>query len=333
MTCNNCYNPSCDSTCGCSQQVKGSCVFYQGANLTCLDVIKGDDYDSILASLNTLICDLVAPTGIQTTLTGCSSITVTQTSSTNYNVCLSTATQTQINNNTSNIATLSACVNSGVLDLVSNDGSVNISVDTPSTGCGVILDLSVPTPSGTPIVDGIIYSNSTKVEANTGVGTDVVLKDSSTSIGDYYSLNGLEVGDEIRWRANGQIDSDGNTVDILKYDFRNGASSGGIINGATFTGFSTGGNETSWQMEGTATVLDNTALNAELLVSIKLFRNGLANSNVSDTVRDLYIFNQTITGVDLTQLRIAIKYNRSIPNIFGPTNFARQLVVEIRKMI
>ena len=333
MTCNNCYNPSCDSTCGCPQQVKGSCVFYQGANLTCLDVTKGDDYDSILASLNTIVCNLVAPTGIQTTLTGCDSITVTPTSSTNYNVCLSTTTQTQINSNTSSIATLSACVNSGVLDLVSNDGSVNISVDTPSTGCGVILDLSVPTPSGTPIVDGIIYSNSTKVEANTGVGTDVVLKDSSTSIGDYYLSNGLEVGDEIRWRANGQIDSDGNTVDILKYDFRNGASSGGIITGATFTGFSTGGNETSWQMEGTATILDNTALNAELLVSVKLFRNGLANSNVSDTVRDLYIFNQTITGVDLTQLRIAIKYTRNIPNIFGPTNFARQLVVEIRKMI
>ena len=330
MTCNNCYNPSCDSTCGCPQQVKGSCVFYQGANLTCLNVTKGDDYDSILASLNTLICDLVAPTGIQTTLTGCSSITVTQTSSTNYNVCLSTATQTQINNNTSNIATLSACAANTVKDIT----STTLTITTASTNtCGRTLNIEVPTPSGTPIVDGIIYSNSTKVEANTGVGTDVVLKDSSTSIGDYYSLNGLEVGDEIRWRANGQIDSDGNTVDILKYDFRNGASSGGIINGATFTGFSTGGNETSWQMEGTATVLDNTALNAELLVSIKLFRNGLANSNVSDTVRDLYIFNQTITGVDLTQLRIAIKYTRNIPNIFGPTNFARQLVVEIRKMI
>ena len=330
MTCNNCYNPSCDSTCGCPQQVKGSCVFYQGANLTCLDVTKGDDYDSILASLNTLICDLVAPTGIQTTLTGCGSITVTPTSSTNYNVCLSTATQTQINNNTSNIATLSACAANTVKDIT----STTLTITTASTNtCGRTLNIEVPTPSGTPIVDGIIYSNSTKVEANTGVGTDVVLKDSSTSIGSYYLSNGLEVGDEIRWRANGQIDSDGNTVDILKYDFRNGASSGGIINGATFTGFSTGGNETSWQMEGTATILDNTALNAELLVSVKLFRNGLANSNVSDTVRDLYIFNQTITGVDLTQLRIAIKYNRSIPNIFGPTNFARQLVVEIRKMI
>jgi hypothetical protein len=330
MTCNNCYNPSCDSTCGCPQQVKGSCVFYQGANLTCLDVTKGDDYDSILASLNTIVCNLVAPTGIQTTLTGCDSITVTPTSSTNYNVCLSTATQTQINSNTSSIATLSACAANTVKAIT----STTLTITTASTNtCGRTLNIEVPVPSGTPIVDGIIYSDSTKVEANTGVGTDVVLKDSSTSIGDYYSLNGLEVGDEIRWRANGQIDSNGNTVDILKYDFRNGLSPVGIITGATFTGFSTGGNETSWQMEGTATVLDNTALNAELLVSVKLFRNGLANSNVSDTVRDLYIFNQTITGVDLTQLVIAIKYTRNIPNIFGPTNFARQLVVEIRKMI
>lgn len=330
MSCNNCYNPSCDSTCGCPQQVKGSCVFYQGANLTCLDVTKGDDYDSILASLNTLICDLVAPTGIQTTLTGCDSITVTPTSSTNYNVCLSTATQTQINSNTSSIATLSACAANTVKAITSS----SLIITTASTNtCGRTLNIEVPVPSGTPIVDGIIYSDSTKVEANTGVGTDVVLKDSGNSIGSYYLSNGLEVGDEIRWRANGQIDSDGNTVDILKYDFRNGLSPVGIITGATFTGFSTGGNETSWQMEGTATVLDNTALNAELLVSVKLFRNGLANSNVSDTVRDLYIFNQTITGVDLTQLRIAIKYTRNIPNIFGPTNFARQLVVEIRKMI
>jgi hypothetical protein len=330
MTCNNCYNPSCDSTCGCPQQVKGSCVFYQGANLTCLDVTKGDDYDSILASLNTIVCNLVAPTGIQTTLTGCDSITVTPTSSTNYNVCLSTATQTQINSNTSSIATLSACAANTVKAITSS----SLIITTASTNtCGRTLNIEVPVPSGTPIVDGIIYSDSTKEEANRGVGTDVVLKNSGNSIGSYYLSNGLEVGDEIRWRANGQIDSDGNTVDILKYDFRNGLSPVGIITGATFTGFSTGGNETSWQMEGTATVLDNTALNAELLVSVKLFRNGLANSNVSDTVRDLYIFNQTITGVDLTQLIIAIKYTRNIPNIFGPTNFARQLVVEIRKMI
>ena len=337
MTCNNCYNPSCDSTCGCPQQVKGSCVFYQGANLTCLDVTKGDDYDSILASLNTLICNLVAPSGNTTVVTSsCANNGIVLTSSTvgsttTYNVCLNPTLVTNINQNTANIATLSACASGLVSNITTSTPGLTITPGS-STACGRSFAINY-TPTAVSVVDGIIYSNSTKVEANTGVGTDVVLKDSSTSIGSYYLSNGLEVGDEIRWRANGQIDSDGNTVDILKYDFRNGASSGGIINGATFTGFSTGGRETSWQMEGTATVLDNTALNAELLVSVKLFRNGLANSNVSDTLKDLYIFNQTITGVDLTQLRIAIKYTRNIPNIFGPTNFARQLVVEIRKMI
>ena len=209
MTCNNCYNPSCDSTCGCPQQVKGSCVFYQGANLDCINVTKGDDYDSILASLNTIVCNLVAPTGIQTTLTGCGSITVTPTSSTNYNVCLSTATQTQINSNTSSIAFLSNCINTGVFNVVSTDGSVSIDI-TPSTGCGKTLDLSVPVPSGLPIVDGIIYSDSTKVEANAVVGGDQVLKSSGNnsnidSIGYYQQTYGLNVGDEIRWRANGQL--------------------------------------------------------------------------------------------------------------------------------
>ena len=150
MSCNNCYNSSCDSTCGCPQQVKGTCVFYQGVNLDCLDVTKGDTYDSILANLNTLICNLNSPSGIATVVTSVcpsGSITVTNPSANVYNVCLSTATQTQINNNTTNIATLSACVDAGVLDLISNDGSVTITVDTPSSGCGRILDLSVPAPT------------------------------------------------------------------------------------------------------------------------------------------------------------------------------------------
>lgn len=334
MSCNNCNNSSCDSTCGCPQQVKGSCVFYQGANLTCLDVTKGDDYDSILANLNTLICDIVVPSGIQTTVSGCSSITVTKPPNTNnYTICLSTATQTQITSNTANIASLSNCVNQGVLNVVSNDGSVNITVDTPSTGCGKILNLSVPPPSGLPAVDGIIYSNSTKVGANTGEGTanDLILKSSGNSIGNYYFANGLNVGDEIRWRANGQIHSQGDIVDSVKYDFRNGSFS--IINGAEFTSFSTGNVKSSWQMEGTATILDNTPLNAELLVSVKLFRTADENSTVADTNRDLYIFNQTISGVDLSNLILTIKYNRNVANSLASTNFARQLVVEIRKLI
>ena len=335
MTCNNCYNPSCDSTCGCPQQVKGSCVFYQGANLTCLDVTKGDDYDSILASLNTLICDLVAPTGIQTTLTGCSSITVTQTSSTNYNVCLSTATQTQINNNTSNIATLSNCVNLGLYDIVSTDNSVNITVATPSTGCGVILDLSVPVPSGLPIVDGIIYSNTVKEGTIAGTGGDEVLTESPAtgpdSIGNYYTSYGLEVGDEIRWRANGQIQASATNADKVKFDLFDGVT--GILNGNIFGSFSTDSVTSSWEMEATAIVTDNTPGASEVLIDAKFFQHSKPNGIVNNGRGESYLFNQTISNIDLSTLQVRIKYQREAAGVSALDNFARQLVVEIRKKL
>ena len=334
MTCNNCYNPSCDSTCGCPQQVKGSCVFYQGANLTCLDVTKGDDYDSILASLNTLICDLVAPTGIQTTLTGCGSITVTPTSSTNYNVCLSTATQTQINSNTSSIAFLSNCINTGVFNVVSTDGSVSIDI-TPSTGCGVILDLSVPVPSGTPIVDGIIYSNTVKEGTIAGTGGDEVLTESPAtgpdSIGNYYTSYGLEVGDEIRWRANGQIQASATNADKVKFDLFDGVT--GILNGNVFGSFTTDSVKSSWEMEATAIVTNNTPGASEVLIDAKFFQHSKPNGIVSNGRGESYLFNQTISNIDLSTLQVRIKYQREAAGVSALDNFARQLVVEIRKKL
>ena len=333
MTCNNCYNPSCDSTCGCPQQVKGSCVFYQGANLTCLNVTKGDDYDSILASLNTLICDLVAPTGIQTTLTGCGSITVTPTSSTNYNVCLSTATQTQINSNTSSIATLSACAANTVKDITSS----SLIITTASTNtCGKTLNIEVPTPSGTPIVDGIIYSNTVKEGTIAGTGVDEVLTESpatgSDSIGNYYTSYGLEVGDEIRWRANGQIQASATNADKVKFDLFDGVT--GILNGNTFGSFSTDSVTSSWEMEATAIVTDNTPGASEVLIDVKFFPHSKPNGIVTNNGRgNLYLFNQTISNIDLSTLQVRIKYQREAAGVSASDNFARQLVVEIRKKL
>jgi hypothetical protein len=343
MTCNNCYNPSCDSTCGCPQQVKGSCVFYQGANLTCLDVTKGDDYDSILASLNTLICDLVAPSGNTTIVTsnacsGGNNILVTSStvgSTTTYNVCLNQNVLDDIEANTIDIATLSACVNSGVLDLVSNDGSVSINVDTPSTGCGVILDLSVPVPSGLPVVDGIIYSNTVKEGTIAGTGGDEVLTESPAtgpdSIGNYYTSYGLEVGDEIRWRANGQIQASATNADKVKFDLFDGVT--GILNGNIFGSFSTDSVTSSWEMEATAIVTDNTPGASEVLIDAKFFQHSKPNGIVNNGRGESYLFNQTISNIDLSSLQVRIKYLRQAAGVSASDNFARQLVVEIRKKL
>src|SRR5690554_4240172 len=64
MSCNKCHKPSCNNTCtGCLQQVKGTCVFYQGATLTCLGITKGDTFDKSLKKINDLLCTLPTPTG------------------------------------------------------------------------------------------------------------------------------------------------------------------------------------------------------------------------------------------------------------------------------
>jgi hypothetical protein len=338
MSCN-CTTPctsTCPSYCGCTVQVPGTCVFYQGSNLTCIDATKGDTYDSILANIDSIICNLQPPSGNTTVVTGCSSITVTPTvvgSTTTYNVCLSSATHTQINNNTSNIATLSACVDSGVLDLVSTDGSVNISVDTPSTGCGRILDLSVPAPAAPPIIDGIIYSNSTTAPANGVPGSDQVLKTSGTTISTYYAANGLNVGDEIRWKSNGQIIGNGDNADYVKFDLFDGVS--GILGGNTFGNcFNTSSSSlSSWELEAIATIVNNTPGASQVLVTAKLFINSAQNGTVSNSTRNLYVVNQSILGIDLSSLEIRTKYYRNVSAALSGSNFAKQLVVEIRKSI
>jgi len=331
MSCN-CTTPctsTCPSYCGCTVQVPGTCVFYQGSNLTCIDATKGDTYDSILANINTIVCNLVAPTGIQTTLTGCSSITVTQTSSTNYNVCLSTATQTQINNNTSNIATLSACASGLVSNITTSTPGLTITPGS-TTICGRPFTIDyTPTPVDT--VDGIIYSDTTKNGTLAGTGSDEVLKDSSTSIGNYYTSYGLEVGDEIRWRANGQIQASATNADKVKFDLFDGVT--GILNGNIFGSFSIDSVTSSWEMEGTAIIIDNTVGAAQVLIDVKLFKYQLPNGNVGNTTRDLYVFNQTISNIDLSTLKIRIKYYREAAGVSPVDNFARQLVVEIRKKL
>lgn len=342
MSCN-CTTPctsTCPSYCGCTVQVPGTCVFYQGSNLTCIDATKGDTYDSILATINSLICNLTPPSGNTTVVTGCSSITVTPSTAsgvTTYNVCLSSATQTQITNNTANIATLSACVDSGVLDLVSTDGSVTITVDTPSTGCGRILDLSVPAPSSSVPLDGIIYNNSSFDLADGGIGVDQVLKTSGTAIGTYYTNNGLNVGDEIRWRSNGQIAaglSPGNqpVTDGLKIDLFDTPT--GILEENIFGGFSTGTNAlNSWQIEATATVISNAPGASILFVTIKLFKTSLGNQIVGNSSTDVYVMNRQVFNVDLSTLEIRVKYYRLVPIALASSNYAAQHVVEIRKSI
>lgn len=322
MACNNCGNDPCTSTCSCLNQVPGKCVFYQGANLTCLDVKKGDDYDSILANLNTLVCDLVTPTGLQTTLTGCGSITVTQTTATNYNVCLSSSTQNQIDNNTTNISTLSACVESGVNDIVSD--TLDITDEALST-CGRTLRIEIPTPSGTPTYDGIITNYANKTTYTNTIGDKILISFNH----DYVTNNAITQGDEIRFSANGQILGDGTDVDNIRVELFD-ATGAIVLQSNTFKGFPKTTKQ-SWTLDATLTVGDVGA--GDGLYSLVLVASGKQNgtqygmNNISQM-----LVNSGISGIDYSNLTIRVIYEHNSTTA-DTDNFARRLMVEVRKMI
>lgn len=319
------------NNCGCTHQHPAECIIYKGENLECIHTTNGDTLDEVLVAINEVICTL-SPSGQSITeVEGVSGETTVSSSTvgniTTYTVGLDEDFVQQVEDNSTNISTLSACIATTVKSIVSN--TLNVSIDSTNS-CGRTIRIESSTPSSVPIVDGIIYSNSDKSEATGGTGVDKVLKTSSTSIGDYETTNGFEIGDEIRWRATGQIHGDAETADVLKFDLFDTPT--GILGGGTFYSFSPS-IKSSWVMNGTITVLDNTSGNSTLLINAILQRTQTENGIEGNSSRDIYLIDEEVSGVDLTTLVLRIKHERNVSSSLSATNFARQLVVEVRKYI
>lgn len=332
MSCNNCYNPSCDSTCGCPQQIKGTCVFYQGANLDCLDVTKGDDYDSILANLNTLICNLVAPSGNTTVVTsnacsGGNNILVTSStvgSTTTYNVCLNPTLVTQINNNTSNIATLSACASGLVSNITTSTPGLTITPGSPTT-CGRPFTIDY-TPTPVDPVDGIVESDTKKSTYTNNPG-NILLK--SSTFNNFTLNSSLAIGDEIRFRLTGQVAGDGSNVDDVIIQLFNGSTALSISD-KTVSGFMLTERQ-SWVAEGVITVTD--VVGGEGIYTLTFFSNSLANGGfASPNGNSKILVTEDINGIDYNNLLINVIYNHKSTTT-DTSNFARQLMIEVRKKI
>jgi len=199
--------------------------------LSCLDVTKGDDYDSILVKIDELICDIPTPSGLSTSIDSCNgNIVVTENAINDFTICLNPALVTQINSNTSNISTISACVENSVNDLVSD--TIVITEESVDVNCGRTLRIEIPTPSGIPSYDGIVYNNTDKVGTSGAVG-DKTLKSFNWN---YATDNLLSNSDEIRIRTTGQIYPDGSAVDEVKLQLFDSSSSS-ILWEDTFSGF------------------------------------------------------------------------------------------------
>ena len=329
MSCNNVDT----NDCGCSHTHDSKCIIYTGQNLSCISVVSGDDLTTVLENINDTICSLT-PSGVPTVvLQEGTNIDVTSTTVdgiTTYTITLDPSIKTTLDTNTNSIAAINACLAGGVRDIVSS--TLAITVDSPNNGCGEILRIESIAPSSVPLEAGIIYNDSTKVGATGGTGGDLTLKTSVSSISAYETNIGFQVGDEIRWRATGQIDGGVGDMDDVKFDLFDTPT--GLIpsSGVIFNGFGSS-TKASWLMNGTITILDNTPLNSTLLVSATLQRTQTENDVVSNANRDIYIINKEVTGVDLSTLILRIRYVRNVNASYSATNFARQLMVEVVKAI
>lgn len=194
MSCNNDINP-----CGCLHEHSSKCIFYYGDSLPCIDVVYGDDLETILTNINTAVCELT-PSGSTYSFSSCDTniavTSVTTGTNTAVEICLDSDLVTEITNNTTAISTINACLTNTIADILSDTITIT---EESSDSCGRTLRLEF-TPSGSIVYDGIIYNDLNKVGTSGAVG-DKVLKSFTT---DYTDYNFTE-GDEIRFKSNGRF--------------------------------------------------------------------------------------------------------------------------------
>lgn len=329
-SCHSCGSHSCHggctTSCSCITQTKGNCVFYQGSNLSCLGVTKGDNYDEILVNLNDLVCDLVPPSGIFTTLTTCNSGDISLTLTTpsgipNYRVCLNPNIRTQLDTNTSNINVLDKCIENGVLNIVSDD--IVVSVETTAE-CGRTLRLDLVSPSGLPTYDGIIYSDLTKSGTSGAVGATETLKYWDN---DYIASNSLTTGDEIRFTVAGQIDPTALGTDTVTIELYN-TFTASVIDSTSYSswlGFP--GKQSSFVFNGVISLASLTNGRYTLMLDT----NNADNSQFS-ICNNSSMKSYDVSTYNFSYLRIAVKFLTTSGATSG-NNYVHKLMVEVRKKI
>jgi len=180
---NNCPQPcECQDLCGCPQQIKGNCVFYQGLPLPCISATKGDPYDTILANINNAICNIAPPSGI--VYTGASGqITVTS------NVIgLDPAITTEISNIQNDISAIETCLGTTVKDITSS----SLTVTTGSvTSCGRTINIEyAASPVTNSQKSGVLLNIFNSPTVTTGYFQSLDLTSYSLKAGDIITFKG-----------------------------------------------------------------------------------------------------------------------------------------------
>lgn len=327
MSCNNCHPELDCNECSCLTTPSTDCVFYRGATLPCLNIVKGDVLTAILTKVDTAICNGLPSFNNTSSVTSCNSnIVVTPTTigaNTNYLVCLASSIPTNIATNTSNIATLNACINNTVKNIVSNTATVTVD---SSNSCGRTLRIEIPTPSPLVAYNGIIHNNTT-VSNTTNSAITQTLKSFNHN---YSANNNLQNEDEIRFVATGQTCGDTTTCDGVIIELFDTTSST-ILSSFTKRDL-TIDTKTSWLAEGTISVIN--VAGGLGLFDLKFFctkaSNGFRGLNLQSST---ILVSADVTNINYSSLAIRVRYIHTTGAFTSTYNFARKLTVEVLKKI
>ena len=313
------------SPCGCKYPSNTNCVTIKGVPTNCIGAFNGKDLSEGLNLIIDYVCDLDTPSGNIYVVDSCdSNITVeseTVGDTTTYTVCLDPDIPLDIATNTANIATLSNCVEDGVLNIVSDDITIT---EEASETCGRTLRLTY-TPSAETELDGIIY-NDTDTDGTNGGGTLQTLKSFNWN---YVSDSVIEIGDEIRIQTTGKTEAVASVVDTIILDLFDATSATqlaefSLANAVNTAGFS------SWRINSVITVVD--VDNGDAIWSAEFTSNFLEPGNTGMTNKNVIMIDKEVNLIDWSNLTIRVRYN-NISTAGATDNYAKKLMVEVRKNI
>lgn len=320
------------SSCGCTHTHSAECIYYKGTSYSCIPVTKGMDMEEVIGNIADYICNEIdPPSGNVYIVASCDgNITVNSEvdgNTTTYTVCLDGDIITNIENNTTNIATLTTCVANGVLDLTTDTPEYVTITEESSEDCGRILNISV-NPSGTPIYEGIIHNDTTAATLPNGLGGDQIVKSFTW---DYISNNNLSDKDEIHFDVRGKVKGNGFISDPIKisvYDV-NSSTEVFVVNPA-YTNLCTSG-LASYTIHGEITATD--VANGDALITISLLGN-LEDNGVNASARTSFAeICDDISGIDFSNLRIRVIQVNDTNYLASNDNYCRQLKVGVKKYI
>lgn len=330
MSCYRCHQNTCtcDQNCGCNPSVKGKCVFYRGATLTCLgeDITTGMNYDAILAILVDSICGGISnPSGHVYTVIGTSNeINVSNTTIgnvTTYQVSLSNTIKDEIADIQSDIASLQTCCDASIKEITTNT-PFNLLITDEGSGTW---NIDFQNPSGNYNYDGIVYNDTTAATLPAGSGTTVVVK---TFNRNYVSQNNISDNDEIKFQFTGKIQAGVAATDSLIVELFD-ATTLTVLASVNLGSFNTNG-ISSYVIDG---ILDVISVGSKTgLLTVRIERNNVDNGTTSDLVRAVANINQDVTNINYNNLTIRLKQN-NISSVNSVDNRCRKFTVEVRKYI